>query len=79
MARSSRDYNQTAAAPVTMRTHAEVSRFFDGLELVKPGVVQLPRWRPGAGILEQGRELANYGAMGRKPQAPRQAQPGCAL
>ena len=67
MARSSRDYNQTAAAPVTMRTHAEVSRFFDGLELVEPGVVQLHRWRPGTGDLGQGRDLANYGGVGRKP------------
>jgi hypothetical protein len=67
MARSSRDYNARAAAPVTMRTHAEVSRFFGGLELVEPGVVQLHRWRPGAGDLEQGRELANYGGVGRKP------------
>ncbi len=67
MARSSRDYNKQASAPVTMRTHAEVSRFFDGLELVEPGLVQLHRWRPGVGDLEQGRELANYGGLGRKP------------
>jgi hypothetical protein len=67
MARSSRDYNQTAAAPVTMRTHAEVSRFFDGLDLVEPGVVQLHRWRPPAGDPGLARDLANYGALGRKP------------
>ncbi|WP_082317632.1 SAM-dependent methyltransferase [Streptomyces sp. NRRL WC-3549] len=28
------------------RTHAEVSRFFDGLELLEPGVVPLDEWRP---------------------------------
>jgi O-methyltransferase involved in polyketide biosynthesis len=67
MARSSRDYNDRAAAPVTMRTHAEVTRFFDGLELVEPGVVQLHRWRPGPGDLDPQRELANYGGVGRKP------------
>ncbi len=66
MAQSSRDYNERAAAPVTMRTHAEVSRFFDGLELVEPGVVQVHRWRPGTDDIDQGRELANYGAVGRK-------------
>jgi hypothetical protein len=66
MARSSRDYNKSAAAPVTMRTHGEVSRFFDGLELVEPGLVQLHRWRPGAGDLDPGSELANYGGVGRK-------------
>ena len=66
MARSSRDYNERAAAPVTMRTHAEVSRFFAGLDMVEPGLVQLHRWRPGAGDLTDG-DLANYGGLGRKP------------
>jgi predicted secreted Zn-dependent protease len=28
------------------RTHAEVARFFDGLELLEPGVVVVPQWRP---------------------------------
>jgi S-adenosyl methyltransferase len=32
--------------PMTARSHAEVSRFFDGLDLVEPGVVALPNWRP---------------------------------
>ena len=67
MARSSRDYNEKAVAPVRMRSHAEVSRFFDGLELVEPSVVQVHRWRPGSGDVGQGRNLANYGAVGRKP------------
>ncbi|MFD8738358.1 SAM-dependent methyltransferase [Streptomyces sp. NPDC059618] len=29
------------------RSHAEVSRFFAGLDLVEPGVVQVKDWRPG--------------------------------
>jgi hypothetical protein len=32
--------------PMIARSHAEVSRFFDGLDLVEPGVVALPKWRP---------------------------------
>jgi S-adenosyl methyltransferase len=28
------------------RDHAEVTRFFDGLDLLPPGVVPVPRWRP---------------------------------
>jgi hypothetical protein len=31
---------------VTPRSHAQVSRFFGGLELVEPGVVRAPEWRP---------------------------------
>jgi hypothetical protein len=46
----------------------QVSRFFAGLGLVPPGVVQLHRWRPAAADgPELGRELANYGGVGRKP------------
>ena len=56
-----------AAAPVTARSHAEVCRFFAGLDLLEPGVVQLHRWRPGTADAGQGRELANYGGVARKP------------
>jgi hypothetical protein len=31
---------------VTPRDHATVTSFFDGLELVEPGVVEIARWRP---------------------------------
>ena len=67
MARSMGDYNKQAAAPVTARSHAEVCHFFGGLDLLEPGVVQLHRWRPGTADVGQGRELANYGGVGRKP------------
>jgi hypothetical protein len=36
-------------APVTLRSHAEVTRFFAGLELLAPGVVQAAQWRPDPG------------------------------
>jgi hypothetical protein len=39
-------YKRQTATPVTMRTRSEVSAFFDGLELVEPGLVWLPQWRP---------------------------------
>jgi hypothetical protein len=56
--------NRLMTEPVTLRTHAEVCRFFEGLDLVEPGVVQLHRWRAGAAPRQ---ELANYGGVGRKP------------
>ena len=48
------------------RSHAEVMRFFEGLEMVEPGLVQLHRWRPGAGV-DTGKNLAAYGGVARKP------------
>ena len=62
-----RRYNQQAAVPVAARTHAEVCRFFTGLELIEPGVVQVHRWRPAAGALGTDRDLAIYAGVGRKP------------
>jgi len=38
--------NQTMAESVVLRTRDEVAALFGGLEMVEPGVVQLPQWRP---------------------------------
>jgi len=48
------------------RGHAEVTRFFDGLELLEPGVVPVNYWRPGPGGPDPARELAAYAAIGWK-------------
>ena len=32
----------------TMRDRAAITRFFDGLELAEPGIVQPQHWRPQA-------------------------------
>jgi hypothetical protein len=60
-------YNERAAVPVAARTHAEVCRFFAGLELVEPGVVQVHRWRAGTGGVGNHRDLAIYAGVARKP------------
>ena len=67
MATSMRAYNDQAPVPLTARSHAEVSRFFDGLDLLDPGVVQLHRWRAGTGAPGTARDLPNYGGLARKP------------
>jgi trans-aconitate methyltransferase len=48
------------------RTHAELSRFFEGLEMVEPGLVRIDEWRPDDpdGPVE-GRY--HYGGIGKKP------------
>jgi hypothetical protein len=37
---------QIMAEKVTPRSHAQVARFFDGTELIEPGVVPVQQWRP---------------------------------
>ncbi len=49
----------------TYRTHEEVLRFFDGLELAEPGLVRVPEWRP-ASELEAKTPAVLWGGVGRK-------------
>ncbi|MER6944203.1 SAM-dependent methyltransferase [Nonomuraea sp. NPDC000554] len=51
------------------RTVEEITGFFDGFELVEPGVVPLPLWRPEGSVpseLSVGQRLM-YGGIARKP------------
>jgi len=57
--------------PVRSRTRAEVSAFFDGLELIEPGVVPVHQWRPDADAAEvHDSEVTLYCGVARKPAAP---------
>ena len=42
-------WNEQANPPYVLRSPAQFARFFDGLELVEPGVVSAPTWRPESG------------------------------
>lgn len=48
----------------TPRTGAEFAAFFDGLEMVEPGLVPLPQWRA---LADPKQVIPMYAAMGRKP------------
>jgi SAM-dependent methyltransferase len=65
VAESMRRYNRRAAEPATPRTHTEVTRFFDGLRLLDPGIVQIPRWRPEPGT-PPGDDIFMWGGVGTK-------------
>ncbi|NAS25876.1 SAM-dependent methyltransferase [Herbidospora sp. NEAU-GS84] len=54
-------------APIVLRSPERLARFFQGLELLDPGVVTLPEWRPDAATDYIGREVCQYGGVGRKP------------
>jgi len=61
------DYNQSGAVPYVQRTPEEIASFFDGLELVEPGVVSCPRWRPEASEGGPPAEVDAFGGVARKP------------
>lgn len=52
--------------PIYFRTHAEVAGFFDGLELVEPGLVTIDAWRPDPSDPAPSATRWLYGAVGRK-------------
>ncbi|WP_280671946.1 SAM-dependent methyltransferase [Kitasatospora sp. MAP12-44] len=58
---------RSASAQLTMRTKAEVARFFDGLELLEPGLVTAPQWRPDQPAEDTDAQVAIWAAVGRKP------------
>jgi SAM-dependent methyltransferase len=39
-------YNRSVSTDLHIRSRAEILRFFDGFDLVDPGLVYLPQWRP---------------------------------
>jgi SAM-dependent methyltransferase len=39
-------YNRRVATNIHMRSRADVLRFFDGFDVVDPGLVYIPEWRP---------------------------------
>ncbi|MEU9331590.1 SAM-dependent methyltransferase [Streptomyces sp. NPDC048290] len=57
-------YNASGAVPYYVRTVAEIGGFFDGLELLEPGVAQVTAWRPESDASDP--EVDAYGAVGRK-------------
>jgi trans-aconitate methyltransferase len=65
MAEMAKRLNQLMAEKVTFRSQAQVSRFFDGLELVEPGMVRVQRWRPATDA-EAASPAALWGGVGRK-------------
>ena len=63
-----RFWNEHGTPALTQRSPQDVARFFDGLELLEPGVVSCSRWRaePSDEGECEAREVAIHGGVGRK-------------
>jgi hypothetical protein len=66
---ATRIYNQNTnpASHYHLRSPEQIARFFDGLELVEPGVVPTSRWRPESSRWGEPVEISHYAGVGRKP------------
>ncbi|WP_432586153.1 SAM-dependent methyltransferase [Streptomyces sp. HD1123-B1] len=57
-----------STARLSLRRHEEIRPFFDGWDLLEPGLVRVPGWRPdpAAGDPERRGPIGVYGGVGRK-------------
>jgi O-methyltransferase involved in polyketide biosynthesis len=73
--KAAEEYAATGAVPYHVRKYTEVERYFDGLELIEPGLVEVNEWRPElAGPLTVvggephiARKVSDYAGVARKP------------
>jgi hypothetical protein len=65
-----RRYNESGAMPYRLRSAQQIADFFEGTELVEPGVVSCPLWRPDPVEVRRGLpvEMDQVAGMGRKPE-----------
>jgi S-adenosyl methyltransferase len=61
-----RGYNESGAVPYYLRSPEQFARFFEGMELVEPGVVPVPHWRPDSNPSGKPAEIYSYCDVGRK-------------
>ncbi|GHD84280.1 SAM-dependent methyltransferase [Streptomyces naganishii] len=61
---------KSAGVTLALRSREQFTRFFDGLELVEPGVEVVHKWHPELGEPVPGQDdgvIPGYGAVARKP------------
>ena len=61
-----RQWNQVAPTPYRLRNPEQIAAFFEGMELIEPGVVPCPRWRPEPQDIGSVRDMDEFCALGRK-------------
>src|SRR5262249_26003118 len=62
-----RRYNEPVATPQTLRSHAQLGGFFEGPQLIPPGVVYVHTWRADPDDEPPTEMVSGHGGMARKP------------
>jgi hypothetical protein len=65
MLEAMRQLTERGGTPIRARTRQELVRFFDGTELLDPGVVSCSLWRPGPIEVGAPAEVYLFGGVGR--------------
>jgi S-adenosyl methyltransferase len=64
---ASRKIYEASSAAVYPRSHGEVLRFFDGLDIVDPGVTEVTHWLGDPAVSSLNRQTLMYAGIGKKP------------
>jgi S-adenosyl methyltransferase len=72
LASAAKRWSRIVPSRVFLRDHAQVAHWLRDLELVEPGIVEVPQWRPAPGDPEFPGHVPLLGAVARKsrPAAP---------
>ena len=60
-------YRDSGGVPYNVRTHDQIAGYYDGLDLVTPGVVPIHLWRPEPNAFGEAPDVSESGGVGRKP------------
>ncbi|MER5901844.1 SAM-dependent methyltransferase [Streptomyces mirabilis] len=58
-------YDDTGAVPYVLRSPDQITAYYEGLELIEPGIVSCPLWRPEPGTAPEPTDV--HGGVARKP------------
>jgi hypothetical protein len=61
------DFKDTVGVPYIAREPEQIAAYFEGLELLEPGVVPIHQWRPEPGLVGVPAAVDESGGVGRKP------------
>ncbi|GAA2251946.1 hypothetical protein GCM10010145_19560 [Streptomyces ruber] len=63
--RAQQGYDDTGAVPYVLRSPEQLADYYEGLELLEPGIVSCPLWRPEPGTVPRPTDV--YGGVAYKP------------
>jgi O-methyltransferase involved in polyketide biosynthesis len=59
-------YRDRSSVPYNVRSQEQIAGFYEGLDLIEPGLVPIQRWRPEPNPFGEPLDVAEFGGVGRK-------------
>ena len=59
-------YADSGGVPYNARSYEQIAGYYEGLEVLEPGIVDITQWRPEETVFGQAADVAEIGGAGRK-------------